>query len=95
MSETIRVGVIGAGTNTTLMHIPGFQAIDGVEVVSVANRSRESGQRVADQFGIPNVGRHVGRSDRRPRRRRHMHRHVALHAPHPRAGRPRRRASTC
>ena len=48
MSETIRVGVIGAGINTTLMHIPGFQAIDGVEVVSVANRSRESGQRVAD-----------------------------------------------
>ena len=55
MSDTIRVGVIGAGTNTTLMHIPGFQAIDGVEVVSVANRSRESGQRVADQFGIPTV----------------------------------------
>ena len=56
MSETIRIGVIGAGINTTLMHIPGFQAIDGVEVVSVANRSRESGQRVADQFGIPAVG---------------------------------------
>ena len=55
MSETIRIGVIGAGINTTLMHIPGFQAIDGVEVVSVANRSRESGQRVADQFGIPAV----------------------------------------
>jgi predicted dehydrogenase len=55
MSETIRVGVIGAGINTTLMHIPGFQAIDGVEVVSVANRSRESGQRVADEFGIPAV----------------------------------------
>ena len=36
-------------------HIPGFQAIEGVEVVSVCNRSRESGQRVADQFGIPKV----------------------------------------
>ncbi len=53
--ETIRIGVIGAGTNTTLMHIPGFQAIDGVEVAAVANRSRESGQRVADRFGIPTV----------------------------------------
>ena len=54
-NETIRVGLIGAGDNTKLMHIPGFKAIDGVEVVSVANRSRESGQRVADEFQIPTV----------------------------------------
>ena len=53
--ETVRIGVVGAGKNTTLMHIPGFQAIDGVEVVSVTNRTRESGQRVADQFNIPTV----------------------------------------
>ena len=26
--ETIRVGVIGAGENTTWRHIPGLQAID-------------------------------------------------------------------
>jgi len=51
----IRVGVIGAGANTRKFHIPGLQAIEGVEVVSVANRSRESGQRVADEFGIPTV----------------------------------------
>ena len=51
----IRVAVIGAGINTTKKHIPGFQAIDGVEVVGVVNRSVESSQRVADQFGIPKV----------------------------------------
>ena len=54
-SETIRVGLIGAGRNTRDRHIPGFQEIDGVELVAVANRSRESGRRVADAFNIPKV----------------------------------------
>jgi predicted dehydrogenase len=40
------------------MHIPGLQAIDGVEIASVCNRSRESSQRVADAFGIPTVYDH-------------------------------------
>jgi len=53
--ETLRVGFIGAGGNTTLRHIPGLQAIDGVELVAVCNRSEESGRRVADQFGIERV----------------------------------------
>ena len=50
-----RVGLIGAGRNTRERHIPGFHQVDGVEIVSVANRSRESGRRVADQFNIPEV----------------------------------------
>jgi predicted dehydrogenase len=53
--EKIRIGLIGAGGNTRSRHIPGFKAIDGVELVSVANRSIESGQKVADEFGIPKV----------------------------------------
>ena len=56
--ETIRVGVVGAGGNTTKMHIPKLQAIPGVEIVSVSNRSRESSERVAQQFGIPTVYDH-------------------------------------
>lgn len=51
--EMIRVGVIGAGANTTSRHIPGLQAIEGVEIVTVCNRSRESSERVAQQFNIP------------------------------------------
>ena len=51
----IRVGLIGAGRNTRDRHIPGFQKIEGVEIVAVANRSQESGRRVADQFHIPQV----------------------------------------
>ena len=50
--EAIRVGVIGAGENTTWRHIPGLQAIDGVEIVGVCNRSRESSERVANEFNI-------------------------------------------
>ena len=51
--ETVKVGIIGAGGNTRSKHIPGLQAIDGVEIVGVCNRSQESSQRVADEFGIP------------------------------------------
>jgi len=55
MTNPIRVGVIGAGANTTSKHIPNLQAIDGVEIVAVCNRSRESGERVAKEFAIPTV----------------------------------------
>ncbi len=51
--ETIKVGIIGAGGNTKSKHIPGLQAIEGVEIVGVCNRSQESSQRVAAEFGIP------------------------------------------
>jgi hypothetical protein len=53
--NTIRVGLIGAGSNTTKLHIPGLKKQAGVEIVAVANRTRESGQRVASEFGIAKV----------------------------------------
>ena len=52
---TLRIGLIGAGANTRLQHIPGFQGIDGVEITAVCNRSRESGQKIADEYGIHRV----------------------------------------
>jgi predicted dehydrogenase len=52
---TVRVGIVGAGANTRSRHIPGLQGIPGVEVVSVANRTRASAERVAAEFGIPTV----------------------------------------
>ena len=54
-NKTIRVGVIGAGGNTRARHIPGLQALPGVEIVAVANRTPQSGKRVADEFAIPHV----------------------------------------
>ena len=59
MSEKkIRIGLIGAGGNTKALHIPGFAKQDGVQIVAVANRTRESSQRVADEFALPKVHDH-------------------------------------
>jgi predicted dehydrogenase len=56
--ERVRIGIIGAGANTRTRHLPGFLAIDGVEVVCVANRTEESSHRVAAEFNVPRVHRH-------------------------------------
>ena len=53
------IGLIGAGGNQKLRHIPGFREINDVEIVNVVNRSRESGQRIADEYGIPTVSESV------------------------------------
>jgi predicted dehydrogenase len=53
--QTIRVGFVGAGANTRRHHIPKLKAQPGVELVSVANRTKESGERVAREFGIARV----------------------------------------
>jgi len=53
MIERIRVGIVGAGENTRVRHIPGLQAIDGVEIIGVCNRTLESSKRVVEEFGIP------------------------------------------
>ena len=52
---TIRVGFIGAGANSRLHHVPKLRAQAGVELVAVANRTRESGERIAKEFGIARV----------------------------------------
>ncbi len=54
----IRVGIVGAGANTCLRHIPGLQALPGVRIVGVVNRTEASSRRVAEQFGIPRIYRH-------------------------------------
>lgn len=53
--KTIRVGFVGAGANTRKHHLPKLKAQPGVELVAVANRSKESGERVAREFGIGRV----------------------------------------
>lgn len=53
--STLRIGIIGAGGNTVGRHIPGFLALDDVKIVCVANRTVQSGRRVAEKFGIQRV----------------------------------------
>ncbi|PZC42615.1 MAG: putative dehydrogenase [Chloroflexi bacterium] len=55
MKNKLKIGIIGAGLNTKAKHIPGFQSIDGVQVVAVSNRTKESGEKVAKEFNIPKV----------------------------------------
>lgn len=55
MSNILRIGIAGAGGIARQRHLPGFAKLDGVQVVSVANRSRASSEQVASEFGIPRV----------------------------------------
>lgn len=58
MRADIRVGIVGAGANTTAKHIPLLQEIEGVEIVGVVNRSEASSAAVAQRFGIPRTYDH-------------------------------------
>lgn len=49
----LRIGLIGAGGNTRLRHIPGLRAIPDVEIVAVCNRRPSSTAAVAKEYGIP------------------------------------------
>jgi predicted dehydrogenase len=55
MPKSLRIGIAGAGGIARQRHLPGFARIDGVDVVSIANRSRASAEQVAHEFGIPRV----------------------------------------
>ncbi len=56
--QQVRVGLIGAGANTRLRHIPGLRAVPGVEITAVCNRRIESTAAAAREFGIPRVYEH-------------------------------------
>ncbi len=54
-ASALRIGFIGAGANTRARHLPGFKTIPGVVLQFVCNRSVESSQRVAREFGIARI----------------------------------------
>lgn len=51
--KPIRIGIVGLGKNTRNRHVPGFRAIQDVEIVSVCNRRPDSTARAAEDFKIP------------------------------------------
>lgn len=55
MSQTLRLGIVGAGGIVKHRHLPGFRAVDGVDLVAVCNRTLESGRAVAKEWQIPEV----------------------------------------
>jgi predicted dehydrogenase len=50
--EQVRVGFVGAGGIVRDRHVPGLRTVEGVEFYGVVNRSQESSQRAAEEFGI-------------------------------------------
>src|SRR3954447_22375530 len=53
--ERIGIGFIGAGGIARERHLPGFQAVPGVEFVTIANRTRASAEKVAADYGFGDV----------------------------------------
>ena len=53
MADKVRIGIIGAGGFTQSRILPGFKAVEGCEVVMVANRRKETAEAVAAKFEIP------------------------------------------
>lgn len=51
--QKLRIGLIGAGRNTRVRHIPGLRALENVEIVAICNRRPASTQAVAREYGIP------------------------------------------
>jgi predicted dehydrogenase len=51
----IRIGIIGAGAIVKRRHLPGFAALEDVQVVAVCNRRRETAEAVAREWHIPHV----------------------------------------
>ncbi|QDT99777.1 Gfo/Idh/MocA family protein [Gimesia aquarii] len=51
--KTIQIGIVGAGANTKSRHIPGFQAIEDVEIIGVVNSTPASTEKVARKYAIP------------------------------------------
>jgi predicted dehydrogenase len=55
MSDPIRIGFIGAGGIARSRHLPLLRPLPDVQVVAVCNRTKESGQAIASEFGIGQV----------------------------------------
>jgi predicted dehydrogenase len=53
LTQRVRIGIVGAGNNTRLRHIPGLRQVPGVDILGVVNRTPESTARIAKEFEIP------------------------------------------
>ena len=50
--ENLRIGFVGAGGIVRDRHVPGLRTVSGIEFHGVVNRSQESSQKAAEEFGI-------------------------------------------
>ncbi len=59
MKKKLKVGVIGIGSIFTNAHLPGWEALDNVEVVAAADISKETLNKNAEAAGIPKKKRYT------------------------------------
>lgn len=55
VNDRIGIGFIGAGGIARQRHLPGLQEVAGVEFVAVANRRRQTAEKVAADYGFKRV----------------------------------------
>ena len=55
MSDTVRIGIIGAGKIAQDRHIPLLQKVPGVEITHAWSRTPGTARKAAQEFGIPNL----------------------------------------
>jgi len=53
--KILKIGIIGAGGIVRQRHLPNLKKIEGVEVIAVSNRRRQTAEKVAQDFNIPQV----------------------------------------
>ena len=75
---SLRVGLVGAGANTRIKHIPGLRALSGVEITAVCNRRPESTAAAARVRCAAHL-RALAGPRRRPGHRRRRDRRLAVH----------------
>jgi len=52
MTHELSIGVVGAGNIFRHRHFPALEDMDGVKVAAVANRTKESGREIVDEFDL-------------------------------------------
>src|SRR3954469_10709964 len=55
MSESTRIGVVGAGAIAQLAHLPVLAKMRGVQLVAICDNDRPKARALADRFDIPDT----------------------------------------
>ena len=55
MTETVRIGVVGAGAIAQLTHLPVLSKMRGVQLVALCDNDRPKARALADRFDIPDA----------------------------------------
>lgn len=55
MTDSMRVGIVGAGAISQLAHLPALAKMRGVEVAAICDNDRAKARALADRFGVPDA----------------------------------------